>query len=211
MGPRILSALADAPLCRPCGPPGCMRHPYPPRCSPFRRAAPPPEPPSTDLSLPFLPFSPLSLGLHHTLLRRVPRSIAVHAVVHEYRSSSSIRAAPARPSISAAGVPSRSHLLHGTPRSPPLGLLWSLTPQGDGTGLSGCPQGLVPEWPVIQSLAPNARQLSPIGHPRVHVSPIYCIPNVLLANHTRSPFHRPTPRSTFASRSIKRSPSRRAS
>jgi hypothetical protein len=85
------------------------------------------------------------------------------------------------------------------------------TPQGDGTGLSGCPQGLVPEWPVIQSLAPNARQLSPIGHPRVHVSPIYCIPNVLLANHTRSPFHRPTPRSTFASRSIKRSPSRRAS
>ena len=143
--------------------------------------------------------------------RRLSPPSSFHVVISGLSHSPAAHATRARPFGVVSTVHHRYRSSFSYPRSPPLGLLWSLTPQGDGTGLSGCPQGLVPEWPVIQTLAPNARQLSPIGHPRVHVSPIHCIPNVLLANHTRSPFHRPTLRSTSASRSTKPSPSLRAS
>ena len=144
---------------------------------------------------------------------------------HVCRSSPALfRAAVLGFSRSLANRPARARLfgavllthhlfqsLHSTSCSSLHALPFSLTPQGDGTGLSGCPQGLVPEWPVLHLLAPNARQLSLIGHSHVNVSLSYCISNVLHTKYLRSFSHRPTLRSTSASRSTKPSPSLRAS
>ena len=140
--------------------------------------------------------------------RRLSPPSSFHVVISGLSHSPAAHATRARPFDVVSTVHHRYRSSFSYPRSPPLGLL---TPQGDGTGLSGCPQGLVPEWPVLHLLAPNARQLSLIGHSHVNVSLSYCISNVLHTKYLRSFSHRPTLRSTSASRSTKPSPSLRAS
>jgi hypothetical protein len=164
-------------------------------------------PPFHSSSTPALPTTPTLTSPRARLMRTGLLFLPIYlpSISPPSRSIAPAKPNPAGPHNSAKSQPGMSL------RCSPAALSHSSTPQGDVTGLSGCPRGLGPDWPVLHSYVSSAR-------PSLRDCPPYAIEShshrnstVLNTNHKRSLSCRFSPRSTTASLSTKQKRRNRAS